>query len=381
MFIYKRFMTKAIQQGYGLESRHMKSITALDQLRFYKLIIDSMPVSIITVDFDLKITGFNQWAKEITGYSEKEAMGHYCGEILQGGMCKVQCPLKTVISQQNPIVRLDTTIQNKGGKTIPVRMNTAALVNDDGKLLGGVEAFQDISYLKALERERDSFIAMIAHDMKSSLSVIGGFALRLLKKSARIDEAKRKRHIGIIRSESVKLETMINDFLEFSPLQMGKLRLDFSPTSLDKELIELLESYQLTAPKSGLQIELQNDEALPIIEADALRLRRVFTNLLDNALKFSKQGGQITITTRETEQNVSISFLDQGIGINPEDLPYIFDPFHRGKIGEKVEGFGLGLAAVKAIVKGHGGDVQVESDVDRGSVFTVVLPKVRKGKE
>ncbi len=344
-------------------------------LNFYRFVIDSLPTGVITVDTDLKINGFNPRAEEVTGFSSKETMGRYCGEILRGGMCNFQCPLKTVITRENPIVRIETTIKNKRGETIPVRMHTSGLFDDNGHLIGGLESFQDISRLKSLEREKDNLVSMFAHDMKSSLAIIGGFALRLLKKVRQIDEEKQKRYLGIIKNESGKLESLINDFLEFSRLQTGRLKLNFSATFLDKELMELVDSYQLKASQSGVKLELQNQEEPTIIEADAGYLRRVFTNLLDNALKFSKGNGTITISTDETAEEVVVKVKDEGIGIERDEVPYIFDSFHRGKSAEKEEGFGLGLAAVKAIVEGHGGRVLVESEPGKGSVFTVALPK------
>ena len=161
-------------------------------------------------------------------------------------------------------------------------------------------------------------------------------------------------------------------------MQTGRLKLDFTPASLDRESLELIEAYQSRALQSEIHLEFENGETLPIIEEDANRLRRVFTNLLDNAFKFSKKGGTITISTQETEQEVMVKIKDEGTGIARGDLPYIFDSFHRGIGTEKKEGFGLGLAGVKAIVEGHGGQVFVESELDKGSVFIVVLPKVRR---
>jgi len=294
-------------------------------------------------------------------------------------MCNINCPLKKVIGRQNPVVRLETTIVNKRRETVQVRMNTAALSDNDGNLIGGLEAFQDISHLKALEREKDNFISMIAHDMRSSLVVIGGFVLRLLNKAANTRLEKQQKYLDIIRKETDKLESLVNDFLEFSRLKTGTLKLNFGATSLDKELMTLVEAYEPKALQRGIQVRLEIAEALPIIEADANRLYRVFTNLLDNALKFSKEKGRITITTQETDQKVIVKFADQGVGIDPVDFPYLFDPFHRGQVGGKVEGFGLGLAAVKTIVEFHGGRVLVESVMGKGSIFTVVLPKTKNG--
>ena len=356
-------------------------MSRIHDLKFYRFIMDSLPVGIVTVDSERKITSLNPWAEEIIGYSEKEALGRFCGEIMSGGRCRTRCPLKTVISRENPVVRLETTVQTRSGETIPVRMNTAALLDDQGSLIGGVEAFQDISYLKALERERDSFISMFAHDMKSSITIIGGFVLRLLKKSDGLDPAKREKYLEIVRNETGKLESMIKDFLEFSRLQTGRLKLDFAPTSLDKELMELIESFQVKASQSGVGLELETEDALPLIEADSGRLRRVFANLLDNAIKFSKKGGKVIVRIQEAGEDVSVRVIDQGMGIYPEDIPYIFDPFRRGKGEQKSEGFGLGLAAVKVIVEGHGGSVHVESELGKGSEFQVILPKKARTKE
>lgn len=350
-------------------------------LTFYRFIIDSIPSAVLTVNADLKITGFNPWAEKITGYSKKEALGQYCGAVLQGGMCLANCPLRTVLKGHRPVSLVETTIVNKWGEIIPVRMNTAGLFDDNEHLIGGVESFQDISRLKTLEREKDNLISMFAHDMKSSLTIIGGFVLRLLRKGRQIDEDKQKQYLGIIRNESDKLESLINDFLEFSRLQTGRLKFNFTAVSLDKELMELTDSYEAKASQSGLKLELKNEEALSVIEADAGQLRRVFTNLLDNAMKFSKKRGTITLTTHETAEDVIVKVKDEGVGIKRSELPYIFDSFHRGKVAEKKEGFGLGLAAVKAIVEGHGGRVIVKSEPGKGSVFTVVLPKVRIPKD
>ncbi|MBW1781841.1 MAG: PAS domain-containing sensor histidine kinase [Deltaproteobacteria bacterium] len=358
----------------GLVGRD-ESDDVFQDVAFYSFIIESLPIGILTVSPQMKVTSFNRWAERITGYSENEALGRYCGDVLQGGMCKLNCPLKTAIDRQHPVVRVDTTVKNKHGEEIPVRMNTAALLDDSGNLIGGVEAFQDISRLKTLEREKDNLISMFAHDMKSSLTVIGGFVLRLLKKSGELDGEKEKKYLDIIKSESGKLELLVNDFLEFSRLQTGRLKLNISATSLDKELMELFDSYQLKALQAGLKLELKNGEELPLIMGDTRQLRRVFTNLLDNAIKFSKGSGTITLSTHDTAEEVVFTVKDEGIGIERDELPYIFDSFHRGKGADKREGFGLGLASVKAIVEGHGGRVFVESEPGKGSMFSVVLPK------
>ena len=344
-------------------------------LAFYKFVIQSLPVAVITVNSELQITNFNPWAERLTGYAKEEVLGRYCGDILQGGLCHIECPLKTVIERQDPTVHIETTIQNKRGETIPVRMSTAALLDENDSLIGGLEAFEDISQLKDLEREKANLMSMFAHDMKSPLIAIQGFALRLLAHTTDMAEEKREKYLEIIKREAGKLDHLINDFLEFSRLQTGKLNLNLSATSIDKELLELFEAYHPRASQSGIELRLENIEDLPLIEADAARLRRVLTNLLDNAFKFTVGEGKVTILTEQTDHDVSIKVIDEGRGIDAEDLHAVFEPFHRGRYAEEIGGIGLGLAVVKAIVEAHGGRVLLESEPGKGSVFTVILPK------
>jgi PAS domain S-box-containing protein len=366
---------EAMTRVYRNPGKFKDHSTVGTDLAFYKFVIQSLPVAVVTVNAELQITNFNPWAEKLTGYSVEEAVGRYCGDILQGGMCHVECPLKTVIERQDPTVHIETTIRNKTGKTIPVRMSTAALLDEEDSLIGGLEAFEDISELKALEREKANLMSMFAHDMKSPLIAIQGFALRLLAHTTEMAQERREKYLEIIKREAGKLDHLINDFLEFSRLQTGKLNLNLSATSLDQELLELFEAYHPRASQAGIELKLQNSGNLPLIEADAARLRRVLTNLLDNAFKFTVGEGKVTILTEQTDHDVSIKIIDEGRGIDAEDLHAVFEPFHRGRYAEETGGIGLGLAVVKAIVEAHGGRVLLESELGKGSVFTVILPK------
>ncbi len=350
----------------------------LKKLNFYRFVIDSLPMAVMALDSSMKIKGFSPWAEKITGYSSKEAVGHYCGGILRGGMCGIDCPLQRVLCREKTFVHIRTTIQTREGDTIPVRMSTAGLFDGKGKLIGAVETFEDISHLVAMERERANLFSMLAHDMRSSLSGIHGLGLRLLRKPSEMDEEKELKHLEIITREAAKLEALVDDFLEFSRMETGRQELTFTGTSLDKELEELFEIYRERAEQHKIKLELRIADILPVIEADTNRLRRVFTNLLDNALKFSTEGGRVIIRAEEKEQEVAVKIEDEGIGIDSEDLPYIFDIFHRGRAAGKWAGSGLGLATAKAIVEGHGGRIMVSSRPSEGSTFAVFLPKRKK---
>ncbi len=308
---------------------------------------------------------------EIIGRSVTEFVDEAQRQTLEGWMCGKRS-LETAM--------YEVVWTGRSGNIISTLVSTVPLLDTEGKPTGGsFSVITDISQLKTHMREKANLVSMFAHDMRSSLTGIHGLGLRLLTKSSSMDEQKKEEYLRIINKEASKLESLVDDFLEFSRLETGRLKLSFRAVSLDRELLELFEFYQPRALQKGLRLEIQIGETLPIIEADVNRLRRVFTNLLDNALKFSKEEGVVRIVVEETATDLVVKIVDEGIGIDPEDIPFIFDIFHRTRGSEKREGYGIGLATVKAIVEGHGGRVRVDSELGRGSTFSVYLPKVKPG--
>jgi len=275
---------------------------------------------------------------------------------------------------------MHTSIRTKQGSRIPIRSSTAGLFDDAGQLIGGVKVFQDSTEIEAFARHRSNLILMFAHDMKSPLVAIQGFAQRMLKKRDALTPERHFAYLKIIAKEAEKLERLVSDFLDFTCVETGVLKLNLAAVNLDKELLDLMEVYQSRFTDAGITLQVAEVGKLPVIEADAYNLRRVFTNLLDNALKFSPSGTVVTIRAEEAEQEIVVQVHDQGMGIPQEDVPFIFNPFYQGWEQGKQRGYGLGLAGVDAIVKGHGGRVLVTSQMYKGSVFTIILPKKRPNK-
>ena len=340
-------------------------------------LVNSLPLGVISVDDQFRITELNAQGEAILGITQDQALGRHCWEVLKGEPCYDRCPIRNVLAGRQEHAPMETIVQNPQRGPVPVRMSAARLQNAEGRTIGGVEVFQDISEIKALERERGNIVSMFAHDMKSPLVSIQGFALRLLSEAAKAGGERQNKYLDIIRKEAAKLEALVNDFLDFSRLELGRLTLSFSATDLTKELLELVEVYQDRFAQAGINLIASLAENLPVIEADAPRLRRVFTNLLENALKYSPGGTTVRLEAEQTETEVLVLVRDQGIGIATEELPYIFDVFYRGHNRGQRQGHGLGLAGAEAIVRGHGGRVMVSSELGQGSVFTVALPKRR----
>ena len=346
----------------------------------YRRLVETMNEGLQIEDESGVITYVNDKLCLMLGISRDDIVGHQAGEFFdesqgenaRGGSAK---------RRMGETRSFETSWVSRHGRRIHAVVSSVPILGPNETYRGSFSVVTDISHLKALEREKANMISMFAHDMRSSLTGIHGLGLRLLKHAGTMDGDKQAEYLQIINREAGKLEALVDDFLDFSRLESGRLKMQFRATSLDKELVELVEVYQAKASQREMLVHLHIEGSLPIIEADVNRLRRVFTNLLDNAMKFSREKGAITISAHAAKQEVVVKVIDEGEGIDGSELPYIFDPFHKGLGAEKKEGYGIGLATVKAIVECHGGRVQVVSRPGEGSVFIVCLPYTKRDLE
>lgn len=337
------------------------------------LILDSIPVAMVTMDAGFRITSFNNHAEHLTGFTASEAIGRPCHEILHSSKCDSQCPLQTIQEHRTPSTGLEAEFINRFHEHIPVRIGTAAIENEAGDFIGYLEVIEDISREKTLEREKNNFQFMIAHDMKSPLVAIKGLIKRIREHHDEMSAEKRDEYFRIISEAGEQLEAQVMEFLEFSRQATHQIKIHLEDTDLPALIDKLITRHQEQAAEKTLTISSKHAIA-GLIKVDSKQMQRVFENLLDNSIKFAHQPGEIIITTRETDNEVLIQIKDNGPGIAAKELPYIFDAFHQSKSSNK--GHGLGLAAVKAIVQQHGGRVAVKSNTGIGSEFTVRLPKI-----
>ena len=341
---------------------------------FRRYILDSIPVAVVTMDINFKITSFNRKAEELTGFQASAAMGQLCRDVLHSNKCKNECPLQTVREYQESTTGLEAELTNQQGEIVPVRIGTTAIEDTDGNFIGYLEIIEDISRFKEMEREKENFASMIAHDMKSPIVIIGGFIRRLQKEPTCKDNDKIWKYLQVIDDAEHKLESLIHEFLEHSRLESNHLNLKWDYIDIANILKEIVEAHRQMVEEKKIDLQCDCQMQTPV-NADATYLNRALTNLLNNALKYSSRKGKIIINARETDREIVIRFQDQGKGIDPEELPYIFDAFYRGKSEKGESGHGLGLASVKSIIRQHGGRVTAESTPGKGSVFTVRLPR------
>jgi signal transduction histidine kinase len=227
---------------------------------------------------------------------------------------------------------------------------------------------------EAAERTKLRLLAMASHDLRTPLTAIRG-ALDLLRaEPADAPDAERSELLDIAQTNVERLTALVNDLLDLARIEAGRLELRLSLVDLRMIVAEVVEALAPQAAAKGLPIEVVAPRDAPLLTGDPDRLYQVVLNLVGNAVKFTDAGG-IVVTIRADGRWVELSVVDTGIGIAPDAAPHVFDEFSQeGAAARRAGGAGLGLSIVKRLVDLHGGTVRVESELGRGSVFTMRLP-------
>lgn len=225
--------------------------------------------------------------------------------------------------------------------------------------------------VKESQMQLRHFVADVSHQLRTPLTSIRGFAQAILDGTAQDSEAREKA-AGVIEDESKRMIKQVNELLELSRMQSGQLEISRELVDVKELLLHCQEVFSLRAEETGIQLRTDIEPLVPVY-GDEDRLEQVFSNLLDNALKNTPQGGEILVTGRNREDNtVEIVFSDTGPGIPPEQLPYVFERFYQAS-GLR-SGFGLGLAIVREIITRHDGEISVKSEPGEGTRFIISLP-------
>jgi signal transduction histidine kinase len=230
--------------------------------------------------------------------------------------------------------------------------------------------------LGKLNAQKNQFLGMAAHDLRNPLSVILTLSEFLLDENLKVTGDERQEFIRRIRSSSEFMLRLVNDLLDISKIEAGRLDLDLEAADLRAIVEANLALNRYLADKREVKLSLVGDETVPRLMLDASKIEQVLNNLIVNAIKFSPTGGTVEVRLNKGENDVTISVSDQGPGIPEEEFHKLFNPFEKtsAKSATKEKSTGLGLAIVKKIVSGHQGRIRVESQVGRGSTFHVTLP-------
>jgi two-component system phosphate regulon sensor histidine kinase PhoR len=255
-----------------------------------------------------------------------------------------------------------------------LRVNAAIISNSAGEREGMIMVFHDLTRLKQLERTREEFVANVSHELRTPLSLIKGYIETLLD-GARNNPEVAERFLKIIERNTNRLDLLIQDLLTISALESGRMKLNLQPVDLHALAEKALNDLHGRAENKN--VALVNELPLLPTRADANRLDQVFANLVDNAIKYGRPNGKVTVSGRKLDDDrLEIFVQDDGPGIPPEALDRVFERFYRVDKARSRDqgGTGLGLSIVKHIVQAHGGEVRVESELGKGATFFFTLP-------
>ena len=301
-------------------------------------------------------------------------------------------PLKEVVKNEHLLSLVKSMPQGKEGvieKDIELfstaeatkrvlRTSSAVVADPDGNTVGMVTTLNDITKQKELDSLKNTFVANVSHELRTPLVSMEKSLSLIINKTAGEINPDQEQFLNIAQRNLKRLTLLINDLLDLSKLEAGKLQLKRELTSIKKVIDESVEGLNTWAGTKGIHLEKMVQEGLPELNIDPNRLIQVLNNLIGNAIKFTPKDGKITVEARlgETSREIQVNVIDTGIGILKENLPKIFSKFYQ--IGERsasdIGGTGIGLSIAKEIVELHGGRIWVESEHGHGAQFIFVLP-------
>ncbi|MBI2864315.1 MAG: GAF domain-containing protein [Chloroflexi bacterium] len=248
---------------------------------------------------------------------------------------------------------------------------SAAPIIMDGRTQGSVLTMIDITAVHELQEEREDFLRAVSHDLRNPLGIVMGQAQLIQRNS---DKAGLVRHgAGTIGRSARRMNAMIQDLVDSMRFESGQLRLEKQPLELGPLLADLLERNKGVLEVGRVRVDIPKD--LSPVLADPDGLDRILTNLVSNALKYSSSDTEVLIKADKIGTEAKISVVDQGVGMAPEVLPHIFDRYYRASDSSKQESLGLGLFICRVLVEAHGGKINVESELGKGSTFSFTLPR------
>jgi two-component system phosphate regulon sensor histidine kinase PhoR len=257
-----------------------------------------------------------------------------------------------------------------------LELDAVATRNNAGEITGALVLFHDITELKKMDQVRRDFVANVSHELRTPLSILRGYIETLLE-SPETSRDELLRILRVMKRHSNRLDLLAEDLLTLAQLESANPNLQLGNVDVSSFFGELIRDWEKKLVNKELNVIVDIPPNAPTIRADRQRLQEALYNLLDNAVKYSREHGEIRLMARQRDGEIVLSVSDNGIGISKEDLPRIFERFYRvdkARSTESIRGTGLGLAIVKHVAQLHGGRVEAESELGKGTTIRVVLP-------
>lgn len=336
-------------------------------------VIRSIAEGLVVVDAEGKVIMINPAAERLLGVSKKDKIGKSILENL-----KEEHLISLVKGSQDKDEREIELISQKDDTKKVLRASSAVIENENGQSIGMVSVLSDITKQKELDQLKSKFVANVSHELRTPLvSTEKAISLILSRQPGQITESQEQ-FLSIAERNLKRLSLLINDLLDLSKLEAGKMGLKIQPSSIEKVFDESIEGLSTWAVTKSIEIIKKVQQGLPEINLDQERIIQVLNNLIGNAIKYTPNNGKITIeAVLNQEQNeIVVSVEDTGTGIPKDQLNKVFDKFYQ--VGERlttdIHGTGIGLSIAKEIVELHGGKIWAESEKGCGAKFIFTLP-------
>lgn len=347
---------------------------------FARAITRNLGEGVYALDERGHVTFLNPAAEKLLGWTRAELLGkdmHAAIHYQRGDGTPFpaeECPLVGVIRSGQTVRVQEDVFTRKDGVSFPVTYVSSPLIVD-GTIRGATLAFHDITERKWLEAERMQMLNLVSHELKTPLTSIKALA-QVSYRRARRGKAVDERHLERLVQDVARMERLVNDLLDAGRLETGNLTLDLERLDLTAVCEQAVEE-EMAA--TGRLVALRLPEGPVEVEADALRVMQVLTNLLGNALKYSPTEAPVMLTLRSEERMARVEVQDRGPGIPAEALPRLFERFYRAPGAQVLHGSGVGLGVglyiSRKLIELHGGQIGVESVLGRGSTFWCTVPK------
>jgi len=375
------------------DERRLWEAAMLEHQRL-ELIIASMAEGLIIVDEVGRITHLNPVARGLFAGASPQArewqtLAHLAGQSDAPWVAVVADILSASLGGK--VVMNHEVLAGATTDSVPLTLSISSAPCRDatGRLLGAVAVLNDITHVKQIDKLKDEFVSVVSHELRTPLTSIKGYTQHLLRRMERQSQeipadasapspvdSYEYRSLSIVQSQAEQLERLVNDLLDLSHLQRGRLPLHPAPLKLRDVLAEVVRWAQVSTEQHRIQLDIHADDTTVV--GDRARLMQVLGNILDNAIKYSPDGGIVTVQLNANPLEFIISVSDQGMGISPDVHEQIFDRFYRAGdlVSRQYAGIGLGLYVARAIVEAHGGRIWVESRERQGSTFSFTLPRL-----
>ncbi|WP_274364472.1 HAMP domain-containing sensor histidine kinase [Paenibacillus thermotolerans] len=355
-------------------------------------ILRSMTDAVITVDADGFVISCNPPGETVAGEWEKLVAPHRAAPaaaVAGDGELPKERPRRSIPAPLYDVFRMVVEEEKEVVTKLHVGSGVWSVSMDPlythGTLHGAVAVLRDVTEEYRAEKMRKDFVANVSHELRTPLSMLQGYSEALLDDIASTPEERREM-AQVINEESLRMGRLVKDLLDLAKIEAGRLEMNMGNVSLMPLLQRVHRKFSVLAKDQGITLRLDVDPnaaaGLVLESADEDRLEQVMTNLLDNAIRHTPEGKDITVRAERAQlpggDAVRIEIEDQGQGIPPEDFPYIFERFYKADKartrGASAGGTGLGLAIVKNIIDAHEGTITAKSRIGHGTTFTVTLP-------